>query len=86
MRTVEDNKLCSYRLTEITAKHCLKTNFCFYCCTACQNPREEFDTVNGYIKDIIHAIDENKGCVTEILEPMLRYISYNFDFLRWGLA
>lgn len=87
LRTVEDNKLLFLQIDGDYCKALFENEFLFlYCCTACQNPREEFDAVNEYITNLINAIAENKSCVAEILESMLGCISYNFDFLRWGFG
>lgn len=64
-----------------------------YCCSPYHEAASpgKYKTVKEYIARLLRAMAENphkdyKRNVEEILSSMLCYISYNFDFLRWGFG
>ncbi len=97
-KTQEDNEILFLQIDEGFCRSVLPdTEFLyFYCCSVsrdstsneAQTP-EKYRTVKEYIARLLRTIIEkpkveNIKNIENVLTDMLSYISYNFDYLRWG--
>lgn len=95
MKSHDDNELLFVHINDRFCRSSLPdSRYLFlYCCSAyheAQTP-EKYMTLKKHISRLITALTEspngeNKKDIENILAAMLSYISYNFDFLRWGFG
>ena len=92
-KTHEDNEVLFLQIDERFCRSVLPDNkyLFFYCCSAYHEAQipEKYRILKECIARLVCAITkkpdrEYKKNISNILSAMLSYISYNFDFLRWG--
>lgn len=93
IKTGEDNEILFIQIDERFCRSVLPDNkyLFFYCCSSYHEEQapEKYRTVKEYIARLLRVIIEKperelKKNIENLLAAMLSYISYNFDFLRWG--
>lgn len=89
----EDNEILFVQIASDFYRDLLqdKRYLFIYCCSPCHEAQvpEKYKKLREYIVLLVRALNEQPGknCaknVESILTAMLSYITYNFDFLRWG--
>ncbi len=92
-KTREDNEILFIQIEESFCRSVLPdSNYLFfYCCSPYHEKQtpEKYRSVKEYIARLLRVIIEKperelKKNIENLLAAMLSYISYNFDFLRWG--
>ncbi|MDD3654385.1 MAG: AraC family transcriptional regulator [Desulfotomaculaceae bacterium] len=92
-KTQEDNKILFIQIDGRFCRSVLPDNeyLFFYCCSTYHEAQvpEKYRTVKEYIIRLLRVMIEKpdrelKKNIERLLAAMLSYISYNFDFLRWG--
>jgi AraC-like DNA-binding protein len=92
-KTRDDNEILFIHIDERFCRRVLPDNeyMFIYCCSPYHEEQvpEKYRTVKEYIARLLRVIIEKpdrelKKDLENLLAAMLSYISYNFDFLRWG--
>jgi AraC-like DNA-binding protein len=92
-KSQEDNEILFMQIDDRFCRSILSENnyFFIFCCSAYHETEvpEKYQALKGHIARLIWALhdksrQDNQREITGILTEMLDYITYNFDFLRWG--
>lgn len=88
-----DNEILFIQIEDCFCRSNLSDNrfFFIYCCSAYHEAEapEKYQTLKEHINQLVRALIEKpqarcKENIENILVAMLDYLTYNFDFLRWG--
>ncbi|KAF1086298.1 Virulence regulon transcriptional activator VirF [Sporotomaculum syntrophicum] len=89
----ENNEILFIQVDDRFCRNILSDNsyFFIYCCSVYHEDEvlEKYQILKGYIARLIWALNDRSSQddqrdIIDILTAMLGYITYNFDFLRWG--
>lgn len=89
----QDNEILFIQIDSAHYRRLLEDDsFIFlYCCSAYHEVKtpQKYEKLRQYIARLIWALadnspEERRICTEKILKEMLPYLTYNFDFLRWG--
>lgn len=95
IKSQEDNEILFIQINGRFCRSVLPDNeyLFFYCCSAYHEAQvpEKYRTVKEHIARLLRAITEKpdgeyKNNIENILAAMLDFLTYNFDFLRWGFG
>ena len=93
-KSEQDNIILFIHIDDCFCRSIMPDNryFFIYCCSTYHEAEvpEKYKALKGHIARLIQALSENppvdRKNLENILTVMLEYLTYNFDFLRWGFG